>query len=77
MSTGQSKGARSGDWDAAHNLVQSRSDKLACLIHAYLHREEGDLGNAGFWYRRAGESVPDNTLAEELDRLYALANDAY
>lgn len=67
--------ARDGHWDEAHQLIQSRSDELACLIHAYLHREEGDLGNAGYWYRRAGVDMPDNTLEEELARLYRLVVD--
>lgn len=67
--------ARDGHWDDAHHLVQSASDPLACLIHAWLHRQEGDAGNAGYWYRRAGREVPDNTLGEELARLYRLAND--
>lgn len=67
--------ARDGHWDEAHRLIQSRSDELACLIHAYLHREEGDLGNAGYWYRRAGVDIPDNTLKEELGRLYRLLPD--
>lgn len=67
--------ARDGHWDEAHQLIQARSDELACLIHAYLHREEGDLGNAGYWYRRAGVDIPDNTLEEELARLYRLVAD--
>lgn len=66
---------RDGHWDAAHELVQSASDELACLIHAYLHREEGDPGNAAYWYRRAGVDMPDNTLEDELARLYRLAKD--
>ncbi|MCH9697902.1 MAG: hypothetical protein K0U68_07360 [Gammaproteobacteria bacterium] len=61
--------AESGEWDAAHKMVQAYSDPMACLIHAYLHRVEGDQGNAGYWYNRAGGSVPDNSLAEELNRL--------
>lgn len=61
--------AKDGKWDQAHQLVQSHSDRLSCLIHAYLHRVEGDLSNASYWYRRAGESMPDNTLDAELDRL--------
>jgi hypothetical protein len=65
-----------GDWDGAHNLVQDGNDKISCLLHAYLHRDEGDLGNAGYWYRRAGESFPDNTLTEELARLSLLADQA-
>ncbi|MDX1527403.1 MAG: hypothetical protein R3337_02175 [Gammaproteobacteria bacterium] len=63
--------AKSGKWDEAHRLVQSHSDRLSCLIHAYLHRVEGDLSNAGYWYRRADEAMPDNTLEEELQRLSA------
>ena len=58
-----------GDWDTAHQLVQVHSDKLSCLIHGYLHRDEGDLGNAAYWYRRGGEQLPQNSLPEELERL--------
>lgn len=65
--------ARDGHWSEAHTLIQSQSDELACLIHAYLHREEGDLGNAGYWYRRAGRDIPSHALEEELERLYRMA----
>ena len=65
--------ARDGRWEEAHDLIQSYSDDLACLIHAYLHRREGDPGNARYWYRRAGGELPDNTLEEELERLYRVA----
>ncbi len=58
-----------GDWDGAHRLVQVHSDKLSCLLHGYLHRDEGDLGNASYWYHRGGEELPQNTLIEELERL--------
>lgn len=58
-----------GDWHAAHRLVQIHSDTFSCLIHGYLHRDEGDLGNAAYWYHRAGEEMPANTVAEELERL--------
>ncbi|MDH3639726.1 MAG: hypothetical protein OES09_14875 [Gammaproteobacteria bacterium] len=61
--------AKEGRWDDAHKLVQSFSDRISCLIHAYLHRVEGDLGNARYWYRRADEEMPDNTLEEEFARL--------
>lgn len=63
-----------GKWDEAHELVQEHSDKLSCLIHAYLHRVEGDLSNARYWYSEAGEPVPQNTLEEELERLYSIAD---
>ncbi len=64
--------AKQGNWDKAHRLVQSFSDPWSCLIHAYLHRVEGDLSNARYWYGRAGTEMPENGLQEELDRLYLL-----
>lgn len=63
--------AKAGQWDAAHDLVQPYSDRHSCLIHAYLHRVEGDNSNARYWYRQAGEPMPANTLEEELARLCA------
>ena len=62
-----------GDWDGAHQLIQEIHDELGCLIHAYLHREEGDLNNANYWYSQAGRDMPDNSLEQEFDRLYQLA----
>ena len=64
---------KEGNWNLAHQRVQSFSDPMAYLIHGYLHRVEGDLGNAQYWYRRANEAMPDNTLVEEWNRLYLLA----
>jgi len=61
--------AREGQWEEAHRLVQPFSDELSCLIHAYVHRVEGDLGNATYWYRRAGTDVPRNSLEDEMKRL--------
>ena len=65
---------RDGDWDGAHELVQPYEDTLSCLVHALLHRHEGDQTNAAYWYRRAGEELPDNSLEQEWHRLHALAN---
>ena len=42
-----------GDWDAAHRVAQDIDTATGALIHAYLHRKEGDLGNAAYWYRQA------------------------
>jgi hypothetical protein len=42
-----------GDWDTAHTIAQDVGDDTGAWVHAYLHRKEGDLGNAGYWYRRA------------------------
>ena len=47
--------ARKGNLDKAHNIVQSISTELGSWIHAYLHRVEGDLSNADYWYKRAGK----------------------
>lgn len=60
---------KNGDWDAAHTTVQSLEDTRAYWIHAYLHRKEGDLGNAGYWYDRAGRSLPDVSLDQEWQTL--------
>jgi hypothetical protein len=65
--------ASAGNWDSAHQLVHSASDPLSCLIHAYIHRVEGDLWNARYWYNRANQELPDNSQEEELERLYQLA----
>ncbi len=55
-----------GDWDRAHGCVQQHEGDPACdLVHAYLHRQEGDLANAGYWYRRAGRAVPATPLQDE------------
>lgn len=47
-----------GDWEAAHRCVQADPSRDASWVHAYLHREEGDLGNAGYWYAKARRPMP-------------------
>lgn len=64
---------RAQDWDGAHKLIQHYTDPLACLIHGHLHRLEGDLSNAAYWYKRAKEAVPVSSLEDELQRLFSLA----
>jgi len=54
-----------GDWDSAHRLAQDEFNPDGSWVHAYLHRKEGDLGNAGYWYRSAGKKMPDMSLEEE------------
>ncbi len=62
--------AGKGDWDAAHDIAQSQEGVQSFdHLHAYLHRVEGDEWNAGYWYRRAGERIPDFSTEEEWDRL--------
>lgn len=55
----------SGDWVNAHRIAQNDPSTDGSWVHAYLHRVEGDLGNASYWYRSAGRSVPDISLGEE------------
>lgn len=63
--------ALDGQWDDAHRLVQSHGDAMSCRIHACLHRQEGDLANAGYWYRRAGDEPRRGSIQDELDALCA------
>ena len=58
-----------GDWDAAHRVAQDDHGRDAAWVHAYLHRKEGDPGNAGYWYRQAGQPVATDTLADEWTRI--------
>jgi hypothetical protein len=57
--------AKKGDWDKAHKLVQDETSADAAWVHAYLHRVEGDLGNAGYWYAQAGKPPARGDLADE------------
>ena len=58
-----------GDWGRAHECAQAREDAAGNWVHAYLHRVEGDLGNAGYWYRRAGKPVEVGALDDERDAI--------
>jgi len=54
-----------GDWDAAHTVAQDVPDPDGAWVHAYLHRKEGDAGNAAYWYRRAGKPIANVSLQDE------------
>ncbi len=54
-----------GDWQVAHSHAQAQDDASGAWVHAYLHRKEGDLSNAGYWYRRAGKPVATGALEQE------------
>lgn len=58
-----------GDWDRAHKLAQSQKGKAAAAVHAYVHRKEGDLSNADYWYERAGSERPRGPLEKEWEAL--------
>ena len=54
-----------GDWDGAHKIVQDDPSPEAAWVHAHLHRVEGDLANARYWYGRAGRPAATGSLDEE------------
>lgn len=58
-----------GDWIKAHDQVDQLSGQTAARVHAYLHRKEGDLWNADYWYAKAGEKHPNLSLEEEWGEL--------
>ncbi len=58
-----------GEWHAAHELAQAQDDAVGAWVHAYLHRVEGDLPNAGYWYRRAERPASEKPLAVEWEEI--------
>jgi hypothetical protein len=58
-----------GDWDIAHTIAQEIPTTQGSAVHAYLHREEGVLWNADYWYSRADRIRPDIPLQEEWQQL--------
>jgi hypothetical protein len=58
-----------GEWEAAHTIAQDIDNPTGAWIHAYLHRKEGDLGNAAYWYRHANQPVASDSLDEEWQRI--------
>jgi hypothetical protein len=58
-----------GDWDQAHKIVQDDGGRDAAWVHAYLHRVEGDLGNASYWYCQAGQPTAKDSLQAEWERI--------
>jgi hypothetical protein len=63
--------AGKGKWEEAHRIAQDEATADGAWVHAYLHRVEGDLGNAGYWYRQAGKPVAAETLEVEWERIAA------
>lgn len=58
-----------GDWVSAHGLVDSLESKEGMAVHAYLHRKEGAVSNAAYWYSRAGRTFHRPTLEAEWEAL--------
>ncbi len=59
------------DWSKAHGIVQDDDSAAAAWVHAHLHRVEGDLDNARYWYRRAGKPASDMPLDDEWESIGA------
>ena len=58
-----------GNWNEAHNLIQDIKNANASWIHAYLHRKEGDISNADYWYSKAGKKRPSVPLEIEWEQI--------
>lgn len=58
-----------GDWQRAHAIAQEVDDAAGAWVHAYLHRKEGDAGNAAYWYDRANQPVASDSLSAEWTRI--------
>jgi hypothetical protein len=57
--------ALAGDWQGAHEVAQKyEEDKTASWLHAVVHRIEGDVGNARYWYRRCGRQLREDVTTE-------------
>jgi hypothetical protein len=61
--------AGKGNWEEAHEIVQEMNDRFSSRIHAFLHRQEGDISNAGYWYSKAGDVLPTLTMNAEWEDL--------
>jgi hypothetical protein len=60
-----------GEWQEAHRIAQDIDDNDGAWVHAYLHRKEGDLDNATYWYQRASQPVATDSLDAEWARIAA------
>lgn len=58
-----------GNWDRAHEIAQAVSHWKGSWVHAYLHRKEGDIGNASCWYSRAGKTRSHLSLEDEWEEI--------
>lgn len=67
--------AKAQQWDASHNIIMDYSDAFSCRIHACLHRQEGDLDNAAYWYRRADTQAATGSVEDELELLLRIATE--
>ena len=57
--------SKAGDWHGAHDIAQDLPDPHGAWLHAHLHRQEGDLANASYWYHRANQPTPSPNITLE------------
>jgi hypothetical protein len=57
-----------GDWERAHQCAQEDEGAAGSWVHAYLHRREGDVANARYWYTRAGRTAPAKSVSLDAER---------
>jgi hypothetical protein len=69
--------AGKGEWEQAHNIAQDIPGPEGSWVHAYLHRQEGDNGNARYWYNRSGHTMPVISLEKEWEEMVAELLSAY
>jgi hypothetical protein len=60
-----------GEWDEAHRIAQDVTGADGAWVHAYLHRKEGDLSNARYWYQQAGQRAATDSVGAEWGRIVA------
>ena len=61
---------KKGDWDRAHDILQEEDSKDTSWVHGYLHKVEGDMGNAKYWFRLAGRKWREDVgLEDELEEI--------
>src|SRR5262245_60718800 len=61
--------AANGEWDEAHRIAQDINDRSGAWVHAHLHRVEGDLGNARYWYSHAGQAEATESIEAEWEQI--------
>lgn len=57
---------KAGEWEAAHDIAQDIHSPMGSWLHAMLHLIEGDIGNAGYWFRNAGKPARTTNQTDEL-----------
>jgi hypothetical protein len=61
--------AANGKWNEAHGIAQEINDRYGAWVHAHLHRVEGDVGNARYWYRQATQHEATDSIQAEWERI--------